>query len=423
MVYVSSQQAYYSERSFRLLESMGQKLVLDVDIVRNVLAAAASKDSVDNANEYLHHSLHGALEEKDFVVTDLRNKANDLPSHQGSLTLFPSGSVNTSYIRADYREPETTELDSSCATGTSAIVICATIDLSALVGPAFEELEEGFFQDVLIADSRGEVLYQRSGGGMSIHNLSTLFSTPPTDSTGKQGAAGLTGKERSGSSQSSSFSQVSQYSNLQSVKLADSTYQLFIEPVPVSLWVPGEGKRRLVLCGLRSIKHAEAQAMALPHTYLIWALIVILATFTLTWPFLKLAYMSPKERLHGRHLLYLFLSVTVATASVTLIALNTACKMTDDNSSEREIRQLAQQINANVANELRGALRTLDVLGDKSSGLLGLAQKIPSCGKPAQTDNRWNEAQFLQNHSALLKTIPNPIFDTFSSRTRKGVNG
>jgi hypothetical protein len=414
MVYVSSQQDYYNERSFRLLASMGQKLALEIDIVRNVLAAAATKDSVEQANDYLHRSLHGTLEEKDFVVNELHNEKSILPSHEGSLSLFPARAMDTSAIKADYREPEMDQPGKPCVAGSSAIAICATVNLSALVGPAFDELEQGFFQDVLIADAKGDVFYQRSGGGTNIRNLSALIPPVRTDSSNKQEPGNTADKAGSESSPRGRFSQVSQYSNVEVVKLADTTYQLFIEPVPVSVVIPGEEKsQRLVLCGLRPQKHAQAQAMALPHTYLIWAILIILASFTLTWPFLKLAYMSPKERLHARHLLYLLLSVTVGTASVTLIALSFACKTTDDSQSEREIRDLAQTINANIKTELGKALRTLDRLSDKSSGLLDQIQRTASCGQPLHTDNKWNEAHFLENHANLLGASDDPYFRYF----------
>src|SRR5258707_5722670 len=173
LVYVSSQQAYYTERSFRLLSSMADKLVLDTDIVRNVLAAAASKETVDDANEYVEEALHGTLEHRDFVVTHLRKvNARNLTSHTGLLTLFPPETGSGPFIRADYREPRTGEPviipcvgepaeDKTAAKtpnkpGSPEIVVCATVDFSSLVRPAVQQLGQDFFQDVLIADSTGQ---------------------------------------------------------------------------------------------------------------------------------------------------------------------------------------------------------------------------------------------------------------------------
>jgi len=193
MVYVSSQRAYYSERSFRLLGSMGDKLVLDVDLVRNVLAAAASQGRLKAANEYIQWSLHGVLEEQDFVVTSLQNSnKRRFRSHAGLLTLFSPEIPNTPIVRADYREPnpnaqsvradytepKVAHPDSFCAKAVTEIVACATVDLSSLVRPAFQELGQDFFQDVLIADSSGQVLYQQWGAGTRVHNLSALFPQP-----------------------------------------------------------------------------------------------------------------------------------------------------------------------------------------------------------------------------------------------------
>ena len=103
LVYVSSQQAYYTERSFRLLSSMADKLVLKMDNVRNVLAAAASQGTVDRANEYVERSLHGTLEPRNFVINDvLKGNPGKPTSHEGLLTLFlpdTTGGSLTSRLR------------------------------------------------------------------------------------------------------------------------------------------------------------------------------------------------------------------------------------------------------------------------------------------------------------------------------------
>src|SRR5882757_7089838 len=65
--YVSSQQAYYNERAFRLLSSMSDKFALHVRIADNVLRASASFKDADAANNYIHRVLHGKIEDHDFI--------------------------------------------------------------------------------------------------------------------------------------------------------------------------------------------------------------------------------------------------------------------------------------------------------------------------------------------------------------------
>src|SRR5882757_3625316 len=66
-VYVSSQQAYFNERAFRLLSSMADKFALHVRIADNVLRASASYKDADAANNYIHRVLHGKIEDHDFI--------------------------------------------------------------------------------------------------------------------------------------------------------------------------------------------------------------------------------------------------------------------------------------------------------------------------------------------------------------------
>jgi hypothetical protein len=59
-----------------------------------------------------------------------------------------------------------------CDDMSADIVLCATINFDPLVRPSFDDLEEGFFDDILVADSEGNVLYQQSPQGIRIRNLS-----------------------------------------------------------------------------------------------------------------------------------------------------------------------------------------------------------------------------------------------------------
>lgn len=430
MIYVASQQSYYNDRAFRLLSSMADKLNLDLEIVRNVLAAAANKNSLDSANDYVERFLHGTLEPGDFVITGLSNVNPETPSsHNGGLTLFPPQRAGSPIILVDYREPSTSEPEMPCAgsvskkssggaatssAGALQIVICGSVDLANLVRPSFQQLEQDFFQDVLIADSSGEVLYQHANGGTRIENLSRLVPSAVSDKTAKSDTQSANDKKQA----TQSFANISHYSNVQRVELAGSAFQLFIEPIPVSLRTQSGEQRILVLCGLRSVKSAESQALMLPHTYLIWAILMILTAFTLAWPFLKLVYMSPKERLHTRHLFYLLLSITTATACATLIALNLAHKLTSANSAEMEIQRLAVRLNINFTDELRNGL---DTLRDLSSdpGLLSITSATSPCDEPVQKI-QWNEAQFLQKHKDLASKLKTPFFRYFFIADEKG---
>src|SRR6266849_5209639 len=87
-LYVSAQQAYYKERAFRLLSSMGDKFALDVEIAGNVLAASSTYQDPAAAGDYIHHVLHGKVEDHDFAITGFHKKdPKAIPTREGMLTL------------------------------------------------------------------------------------------------------------------------------------------------------------------------------------------------------------------------------------------------------------------------------------------------------------------------------------------------
>jgi hypothetical protein len=76
---------------------------------------------------------------------------------------------------------------------------------------------------------------------------------------------------------------------------------------------------------------------------LIWGILVVLAIFGMVWPFLKVAYMSPAERLKRKHVLYLLSSGLFVTTILTVIVLNHAYTVRDGEESEEQLRKVAEQ--------------------------------------------------------------------------------
>jgi len=407
--YVSSQQTYYNDRAFRLLSSMADKFALHVRNADNILRASASFDNADLANQYIHKVLHTKIQDRDFIVTRWHKpNAKAIPTREGIMTLFLPDGANNFRVRADYREMLTAAADEKnskalaspekpCDDMSADIVLCATINFAPLVRPSFDDLEEGFFDDVLIADSDGNVLYQQSPEGIRIQNLSGMqfvqdngSAIPFFKSVAQSGAGGT-----------NPFSTKVQSSSQATVVLGDSEYDIFFQPLPLSLKEKQDHK--LVLCGLRTSRHTRAQALALPYNYLLWSILVFLTVFALGWPVLKFYYMSPKERLQSRQILYLLASILLATALVTVIALNGTYQLTSEDVSRRELSRLARQINNNFTIELTSAITMLDTLSVS-----------PTVLKMVQEGNG-NRADFLKYHAELCKdcTISYPYFRYF----------
>ena len=422
-VYVSSQQTYYNERAFRLLSSMADRFSLQVRIAGNVLRASASFPDANTANDYIHTALHGKIQDHDYTITNWHKADSSVkPSRQGTLTLFMPESANSFRVRADYREmfanpgdaEETKEIaapDKPCGGARADISLCAAINFDPLIRPSFHDLEEGFFDDVLVADSEGNVLYQESSQGIRIQNISGLqFSLDNAGSGSSLLKLNASSSAATGANTPHSFASLIQTSGQATIQLAGSEYALFFQPLSVSL-KQGEQERRLVLCGLRTEKHAHAQTLVLPYTYLLWSVLILLTIFALGWPVLKFYYMSPKERLQSRQILYLLASILLATALVTLIALNASYQLTSDDMSRRELIRLARQINTNFTQELSSAMNTLDTLSVN-----------PSVLKLVGDDANGNRADFLEHQGELCKDcqLSYPYFRFFFLASKDG---
>src|SRR5262249_30125578 len=371
--YVSSQRAYYNERAFRLLSSMADKFSSRVRIAENVLKASASYLDSQKASNYIQRVLHGEMDEHDFTIIDWHKaNATATPTRDGTITWFMPESPNDSRIRVDYREGQPasqarqgqkegeTPPERPCAGELPYIAVCASVDLDPLVRPSFRDLEEGFFDDVLIADMEGSVLYQESRQGIRIQNIGAALLLSNTAAS----SSFFSRAQPSSPSVSTAprpFATLSQSSARTTIELAGSDYELFVEPLRISL-TQQQQHRRLVLCGLRTSKHSHAQTLVVPYAYLAWSILILGAVFALGWPLLKFTYMSAKERLQTRHILYLLASILLATALVTLIALNALYVQAFDKDSRAELKHLAEQINTNFTAELSSAISALDAL-------------------------------------------------------------
>lgn len=393
--YVSSQQTYYNERAFRLLSVMGDSVTGRVERVRDVLAASAVHGDQAGADEYVRKVMSGLVGESDFTYDKLINPGNPDAARDGALSLFFPVRPNSLRLPLEYRKSNSGLAgvgDAPCPEKSpvvpSTILACATLNFEPLLRPTLLELDENFFDDVLIADSEGEVLYQQFPAEVRIKNLSSVIF--PQGSKSEVAASkkdpsllgDVANKLFPGPVPASPLSALSRASHVQTIDLAGSSYKMYVQPLPLLL--RGQGQQRsLIVCGLRSLKKTQSEALALPYTYLIWGILLTLAFFALSWPLLKLIYMSPKERLQSRHILYLIFSVLFGTVLLTLIALNTSYHLSSIETSTADLVKLSGKIQENVATELRDGLATLDAMA-ADPGLL----KYGGSGQ-------WNQADFF----------------------------
>jgi hypothetical protein len=121
---------------------------------------------------------------------------------------------------------------------------------------------------------------------------------------------------------------------------------------------------KLVVCGLWRSDRLQSEVVSIPYPKLMWGTILVLSVFALVWPLLKVAYMSPSERLSRMRVFYLLFSALFLTGILTVIVLNLAYTLRANEESSEQLNAMADRIEKNTKTELARALKLMDKLGE-----------------------------------------------------------
>ena len=208
------------------------------------------------------------------------------------------------------------------------------------------EQKERLFDEVLVAEQDGRVIFERGPSGLSVANLDSLLDE-------KGGKLELT--------------QPGQSTSLAEVQLAGAAYKIFVQPVTLTLSDRiGDKKQniRWMVCGLTRTDHFRGATFAAPYTVLIFFVFVALLA-VLGWPLLKLKLMGPKDHLRRADLILTLFSALTGTALVTFILLDLYMYGSFASTLDRQLKDLSQEIKSNFQTELYLAVTQLQKLNDR----------------------------------------------------------
>lgn len=266
------------------------------------------------------------------------------------------------YISCLADRASVTTTDPSQATKTPIY----TLNLEPWVQRSFDNLG-GYFDDILVADSTGHVLFQLAQTGPRImdlkalvlnggNQLSTQKPLDSPDSNVKTNTPAKSGKEPSagGSSAAGQRIEALEASAFTRVTLESESYELFTQPMRILLgsYPTGGTPRELVVGGLRRTDSLDKESHAVPYSTLIWLALIAVAIFSLTWPLMKLRLMNKTERFRPRDGWYLILAIFLASTSVMLLLLNASYTARARDGADGEMKQLAAQIKKHVREEI-----------------------------------------------------------------------
>jgi len=261
------------------------------------------------------------------------------------------------------------------------------LDMKPWVQSAFQDYNN-FFDDILIADESGRVLFQLSESGPRIANLrptlasgvdisikqnvfgflnggsadSSAAKPSDSDSSGSdKAAAGSRTITRTSNSSTGKLERLSHGSSATRVAIGGKDYLLFAQPTPVALGNDSkEGSHwGLVLVGLRLSAKVNAESHALPYSVLIWLALCAAVLLGFSWPWFKLQYMSNTERFRQGDGWLLVLTLLLVSAGVTLMLLNASYLEHSTESADHALEGLANQIKTNFEAEISDAFQQL----------------------------------------------------------------
>lgn len=230
----------------------------------------------------------------------------------------------------------------------------AKVNLAQLIGPfvnkrEMQENQGSLYQDgfdaVLIAglDEQMTILFQESSPKLRMVSLSNL-----TSATGAKVDLKLLG----------------QSANISDVRLGPADYKLFVQPIQLPLMKTGAKNQesiRWLACGLVENLHFQQQRLAISYNVLI-AFGFITVLVAVSWAFLKLIFIGPKDRFRAFDGYMLGISAFMIVALLTIIALFTYGYNATLNQVDGNLKQFAGSLKSNFLSELEDSLRQIDYL-------------------------------------------------------------
>ena len=359
--WVPNRQRHLDDRGFRSLKALSDQIRL----------------TINGYDKMMDYALDSGIESEDDLKRYLSNVAPQLT--------VPDKSETRHIINEDYDDPPKIAIQADEGTHalylafshdqdeqgkeTAKYVIKTDLDklINGLLGPA----SLSPFDVVLVAQSDGVVIFQRSLSGIEAARIKTL-----EDASG--GVKEQTDKQTDKQAESGLLPQVSR---LEEVRIAGARYRFYSQPLQIgfrpadptrsgkeisSAKSGGDSSGPWILCGLVRADRFQSESQLIPYAYILLLLALILLAAA-AYPFLRLYLSSPGERLRAR-------DVTTTAVFACLVTAVLSVTLADayywgnyfGQTAERDMRTLASAIDMNFARERSAAFAQLGAINARS---------------------------------------------------------
>lgn len=351
---ISRQQALLNDRAFRCLAAAGGQFKDLINNYRTVLETAGPTFDKD----FLAHQVPNlrlntkACSSKDVTSVDV------LPSLDGYDLQFASAHL------------------------------CAKVALDGALEPLLGGAANQIFDEILLTDARGTVLYQTRRTGIKADDLSVLFARGSEGETAKtkapagdsQGEVKADEKENTTKNSPGSplltarfaqFIAISGSSSLLQTTLGGTEYRVYLVPVPLTLQRAATdtgaaleadpGRVRFVLCGLMRQSRFRTESVSVPGTVLTAIALLFFLVTVGAWPLLKFATMRLASRIPRKAVMYYALCSTATVMLMIMLVVHVGYVLYDP-ATDNNLEDLAKAIDDHLGQEIESALGVMNVV-------------------------------------------------------------
>ena len=393
--YISSRTNYLTNRDFRQLASISIQLEDRINQLKDLFARAVKATITDKNPSQLstQERFQQHLGNKKTLEADIAPQTKKALTQQDEekitkqldsaikIKLVTGGETSTIYFvwGGSTEFPEgakaKAELDD---------IVTPFVGKRSLESRKGSEHEEGF-DAILLASLerkntknqpaetsvRSKIIFQQGSSDLDIDSLDNLVNADIADKT-------------------VDVRTLSENSTSADIRLAGTAYKIYSQPIEIPLRTVGDetangssrsesntsddAETRWVVCGLVQAAHFRHEAWAFQYTWLI-AFVFATVVIFLSWPFLKLQFIGPKDRLKVADVYWMGFSLLVCSAMLTFFLLYAVSYMRSQAVLDHQLEQTSFDINARFQEEVALILKEISDLKNHGPADLILVEK------------------------------------------------
>ncbi len=408
-LHVASRNEYYKDRNFRQLSNFSRQISERIDnlgiafrnmVDKFVRENQASKNDLQKSFQPFLDILK--TEGTSFTVTTaiLKKKPPRDPTQKADAEVDLKLPVTISLTHEEgalwlsFDRTDTAGNIHFAARTKFEQLIRPLINQTAEAGLTKSEIPDEFDHVIIARADNSKVLFESSSDDLTLTSLDTI---PLADASDKV----LDLKTRSKTTDSID------------IAVAGARYKLYAQPIDIALQTKDskDDKETLwVICGLVDAGRFRYQTWAISHTVLIVSAFFA-GLLLLSWPFLKLIFIGPKDRLRVAETLMLAVSVVIASALVTFFFLFGLTYTQIERKLDRQLFSLANKFQQNFQAEVGNVLKEIDILDCARIDADGVSEP-----KRPPTDKELLRTNFLRDMcprgKCTAENNPYPYFKT-----------